>query len=248
MQKKNNQAGIAKSRVLLIIATLIIIGILAYLAYASFGQKGKDQAPSANEPTTKEEVNKESENNSSDEERVKAFLKENISELSPKKEELGGKFYITDFRFADDQSVEIDYEDGHIAVRARVTYTMDQAGVYVQRFTIIGREGEKGFNSSSTESVVPANDPLDADYVLSELKRLIAEKYGESLNRVIVQVTDDRKEFLKGNMHIVGDERVGYFFAKRSSDKLILEYAEMGKFACAPLAAYPADMIEGCEK
>jgi hypothetical protein len=48
------------------------------------------------------------------------YLKANISDLSPTKEVLGGKFYITNISWLPDRVAVINYEDGHIALKARV--------------------------------------------------------------------------------------------------------------------------------
>ena len=53
------------------------------------------------------------------------YLVENISELSPIKEVLGGTFYITEFNWLTEDSVSIKYEDGHIALEADVSFEDD---------------------------------------------------------------------------------------------------------------------------
>lgn len=57
---------------------------------------------------------------------VVKYLKDNISQLSPEKEVLGGKFYLTSLDFTSDQEVIVSYEDGHIALVAKVTFTLEQ--------------------------------------------------------------------------------------------------------------------------
>lgn len=57
---------------------------------------------------------------------VVKYLKDNISQLSPEKEVLGGKFYLTSLDFISDQEVIVSYEDGHIALVAKVTFTLEQ--------------------------------------------------------------------------------------------------------------------------
>ena len=51
---------------------------------------------------------------------LEEFLNKNISDISPEKEVLGGKFYLTSIEWLDEQTAIIDYEDGHIALRAEV--------------------------------------------------------------------------------------------------------------------------------
>lgn len=57
---------------------------------------------------------------------VVKYLEDNISQLSPEKEVLGGKFYLTSLDFISDQEVIVSYEDGHIALVAKVTFTLEQ--------------------------------------------------------------------------------------------------------------------------
>lgn len=53
------------------------------------------------------------------------YLKEHISELSPEKEVLGGKFYITKITFENSGNAVVEYEDGHIALKAHVNFILD---------------------------------------------------------------------------------------------------------------------------
>ncbi|MDD4290534.1 MAG: hypothetical protein PHH83_04705 [Patescibacteria group bacterium] len=65
------------------------------------------------------------------------FIKENISEISPKKEVLGGKFYITKFTWADDNNGLVDYEDGHIAFKAKFNISLERNNPKINFFEII---------------------------------------------------------------------------------------------------------------
>ena len=57
------------------------------------------------------------------------YLMENISQISPKKEVLGGKFYVTTIDWLDDSSGTVAYEDGHIALKADFKFSYaDAAG------------------------------------------------------------------------------------------------------------------------
>ena len=53
---------------------------------------------------------------------VENYLRENISAISPRKEVLGGKFYITKIIWMGNDSAAIEYEDGHIVVAATLDY------------------------------------------------------------------------------------------------------------------------------
>ncbi len=53
------------------------------------------------------------------------YIRAHVSELSPEKEVLGGKFYITNIVFENSGNALVDYEDGHIALRAHVSFMVD---------------------------------------------------------------------------------------------------------------------------
>jgi hypothetical protein len=46
---------------------------------------------------------------------VISFFTERINDVSPEKSVLGGKWFVTRFRFVGDDHVYVEYEDGHIA-------------------------------------------------------------------------------------------------------------------------------------
>lgn len=65
-----------------------------------------------------------------------SYVAKNISELSPAKEVLGGKFYVTEIRAGNGTGV-VHYEDGHVAFIADFTYTAsDERGIEITSFTI----------------------------------------------------------------------------------------------------------------
>lgn len=59
---------------------------------------------------------------------IEDFVKQNISALSPIKEQLGGKFYVTSIE-AHGGIGTVEYEDGHNAYTADFTYEIDENGV-----------------------------------------------------------------------------------------------------------------------
>jgi hypothetical protein len=72
------------------------------------------------------------------------YLKTNISDLSPVKEVLGGKFYITSIYWQPNRVAIVDYEDGHIALQAKVNFGVNYANgwpeeVEIESFEIISR-------------------------------------------------------------------------------------------------------------
>ncbi len=65
---------------------------------------------------------------------VEAYLRTHLSELSPTKAVLGGTFFPTLLYFPKEGEAIIEYEDGHIARTAHVTYAMESDGVRVASF------------------------------------------------------------------------------------------------------------------
>ena len=57
---------------------------------------------------------------------VRAYLEKNISDLSPEKEVLGGKFYLTNLEFRDNQTAVVSYEDGHNAFVGLFKFTINE--------------------------------------------------------------------------------------------------------------------------
>ena len=74
---------------------------------------------------------------------VEKYLKENISNISPEKEVLGGKFYITKIDWIGNNSGIVEYEDGHILLKASFDFDIqadNQKGNYsiiIMNFKII---------------------------------------------------------------------------------------------------------------
>lgn len=69
---------------------------------------------------------------------ISNYLEENISELSPEKEVLGGKFYITSIDFLSNQKLIIEYEDGHIALKAEIDFEyLDSENIVIENFEIV---------------------------------------------------------------------------------------------------------------
>lgn len=72
-----------------------------------------------------------------DEELVEEYLHKHIHDLSPEPEVLGGTFYVTRVTFGGEESAVVEYEDGHIALVADVTYTVSSSrDVTITNFTV----------------------------------------------------------------------------------------------------------------
>lgn len=82
------------------------------------------------------------------------FIRKNISQLSPQKEVLGGKFYITKIEHEEGGSALVEYEDGHIAVRARVRFEVNEPGkVEIKSFEILPQADLKGDQLKVQQSI-----------------------------------------------------------------------------------------------
>ena len=57
---------------------------------------------------------------------VRDYLDQNISQLSPEKEVLGGKFYLTNLEFRDNETAIVSYEDGHNAFMAMFRFSLNE--------------------------------------------------------------------------------------------------------------------------
>lgn len=68
---------------------------------------------------------------------VQEYISQNISEISPVKEQLGGKFYVTNIE-AGEGTGTVSYEDGHNAYVADFTYSTDEntGAITVNSFTV----------------------------------------------------------------------------------------------------------------
>jgi hypothetical protein len=60
---------------------------------------------------------------------VETEIRARVSELSPEKEVLGGKFYITKIEFLSNSRAIVEYEDGHNAFKANVDFYVDPSGI-----------------------------------------------------------------------------------------------------------------------
>lgn len=68
---------------------------------------------------------------------IEQYVHENISELSPVKEQLGGTFYVTGMS-ADGGVGVVEYEDGHNAYTADFTYQTEpnHGAITITSFTV----------------------------------------------------------------------------------------------------------------
>ncbi|MFA6446615.1 MAG: hypothetical protein WCW14_05215 [Candidatus Paceibacterota bacterium] len=67
---------------------------------------------------------------------LKIYLNDNLSVVSPEKEVLGGKFYVTKIILISSDKAEVEYEDGHIALKAKFNFVINDGEVRVSDFVI----------------------------------------------------------------------------------------------------------------
>lgn len=168
---------------------------------------------------------------------IETYLKNNITELSPTKEVLGGKFYITNFRFTDDKTVTIDYEDGHIALQANITYFIQDEQVIIDKFLLSelnGYDPEIGNSNSAVE----------------ELTSLFSQKYNIDKNNISITINDDRGDYLRGGVKFSKDQDApgGYFLAKIVDGKYEIVTDGNGQIDCALVSDFPDGMTDDCVK
>ncbi len=66
------------------------------------------------------------------------YLRDHVSELSPTKEVLGGKFYLTDLKMMSSSTAIVSYEDGHIALKANVVFSGDKdLNIKINKFEVV---------------------------------------------------------------------------------------------------------------
>lgn len=63
------------------------------------------------------------------EDELRNYLRDNLSTLSPEPEVLGGKFYVTNLELTSPSTAVVEYEDGHIALKANFVFSYDDSGV-----------------------------------------------------------------------------------------------------------------------
>lgn len=80
---------------------------------------------------------------------AEAYIRANVSELSPTPAILGGTFQVTDIAWQDDDTAIVSYEDGHIALQGRTDIVMNGDDVMVTEFVIIE---DYGYDTSSSAS------------------------------------------------------------------------------------------------
>ncbi len=103
-----------------------------------------------------------------DEDLISSYIEENISELSPEPEVLGGTFYVTNLKFVNSNTIVVDYEDGHIALRAELVFTIEDGEVVINSVKLIEEEEE-------IVKEEPNNEDLVSNYIEENISELSPE-------------------------------------------------------------------------
>lgn len=130
-------------------------------------------------------------------EQVESYIKENIGKLSPKEPVLGGSFYVTSVEFIDFHDCIVNYEDGHIALSARVEFQVPSADkIEITKFELIGDNSKKTTgNFSEIGNLVNKNNNLV----------LVYEKPGKPALTVNLLFNKQSSCFLENNQEVSCD-------------------------------------------
>ncbi|MBI2454062.1 MAG: hypothetical protein HYV54_00585 [Parcubacteria group bacterium] len=73
------------------------------------------------------------------------FFSEKINEVSPEKPVLGGRWFVSRFRFVDKNNVYVEYEDGHVTRAFLLTLTKTSGSVPDYRIVGFFEPGALGY-------------------------------------------------------------------------------------------------------
>ncbi|HNV12658.1 MAG TPA: hypothetical protein PK686_01855 [bacterium] len=134
MENKQKKYGLLVLSI--VVFLLFILSIYLYFKGNEIQEKNVQQA---NQEQKSEDTNMiKNELTSEEQQTVLKYLEENISDISTEKEVLGGKFYITSLDFLDGNNAVIEYEDGHIALKAEINFQyIDENNITINKFEII---------------------------------------------------------------------------------------------------------------
>jgi hypothetical protein len=160
MFKKNTKTVLIS----LVIILLIVVGV-----YALKDQDNNKMELPDNENGVVSEVNNENEEDLQNRENidvspeeqgaVTTYLENNISELSPEEAVLGGAFYVTYVSFPGDNIAIVNYEDGHIALTAKVNYNYKYGEVIINSFELLeNNKMEEVDNNNEEEEAVSVEE------------------------------------------------------------------------------------------
>lgn len=165
---------------------------------------------------------------------VKDYLSKNISTLSPEKEVLGGKFYITNTRFNKSGEIVADYEDGHIALQGTATYEYKNGEVKILTFIMNDDTGENGTGNKSEEDKITI------------IKHLFADKYKKSIDDIKVTIDKEDESHIRGSVNFGAEG--GIYLAAKINDEWKIIHDGNGMIDCKLKTEYgfSDDMTKDC--
>lgn len=185
--------------------------------------------------------------------KTEAYIRARISELAPEKETLGGKFYVTEVTFVDDEHGLVKYEDGHMAYTAEFTYKVLDDSVDISSFENIPdsqltqyRESELGISFaypsnyhlekkdngdlvlSQGDAVIPANSEGPTSITISSY-----EKAGNQSLQAWITDSQESNYAIQGNslreMNLAGKEAFRYSHSGLYEADAVVFEAKNGK-------------------
>lgn len=126
--------------IIIIVALLMALAVLIFKKIRFSPSPVSETAPSISNsepPLVDADYGLRDPNLNNEQNLIKDYLASHLSALSPTKEVLGGKFYLTDITFPLSNQAVIAYEDGHIALQAEVNYTLNEKELNIDSFKII---------------------------------------------------------------------------------------------------------------
>lgn len=131
-----------KNKNLIIVSSIIsiILIIIIILNYQKLGvDKNTENNPETNNNAIEnQEIYEINQLKLEQQENIIRYVSENISQLSPEKEVLGGKFYINSIDFLSSASLIVFYEDGHNSFLAEVQFEYnDPENIEILNFKIL---------------------------------------------------------------------------------------------------------------
>ncbi len=131
-----------KNKNLIIVSSIIsiILIIIIILNYQKLGvDKNTENNPETNNNAIEnQEIYEINQLKLEQQENIIRYVSENISQLSPEKEVLGGKFYINSIDFLSSASLIVSYEDGHNSFLAEVQFEyIDENNIEILNFNIL---------------------------------------------------------------------------------------------------------------
>lgn len=117
----------------IILKTIFILLILVIIVWMGF-YLSRDQSLPGDITVNKGQDNNQVINHT---EIFENYIRSNINELSPEPAVLGGNFYVTELVFMSNNSALVNYEDGHIALKAMITFSITNEEVVLESFEII---------------------------------------------------------------------------------------------------------------